>query len=152
MAKEDEPVHPDIIFVDKTKQTHEEGEGQREETFSQEQYYQSFQKLEEMRYPTALRVLTFFAAAGLVLAAGLLAVLSAFFFVLSAVTLFQVERLNQLAKIAWSGLQKVAAFFLGFFVATFSPALGFGIIILYFMLRGEGASDAILNRVMGMRF
>lgn len=51
----------------------------------------------------------------------------------------------------WKQLKKAVVIALGLFIATLSPAFGFGMILLYFVLQGEEINNSFLNQMMKSR-
>ena len=80
---------------------------------------------------------------------GLGAVVAAF---LATLLFFQSEKVNGLVKSLWGLYRKALVYSLGTFAATFSPSFGFGIIVLYYMLRGESMEgDPFMRMVNPVR-
>lgn len=144
-SKNEEKRHfPEFVYIDDDKQ-HDYEPHHEEETAAS-----SLQDLLKKKYPYNLRVITFFIS----FLALLLSSVSLIFLVLNtclaALLFFQNERLNLNLKKCLRAFNKCLVFFLGFFVATFNPGFGFGIIILFFMMQGEQLSDPFMGRLFKM--
>jgi len=142
--KDKEYKLPEFVFVDETEEKRE-----RYSRFEgSEEYFEPFERLERASYPFVLRLFTFAIAAGLI-AGGIIVVCGlAFSLGIAAICFFQVEPFNVVATRLWNALRKIAVISMGLFTATISPAFGFSMIMVYFLLRGEAESNALLNRIL----
>jgi hypothetical protein len=127
---------PEFIILD--------AEDEDRESFvkkSQAEYFETFQMLKTLRHTWSLRLIS------AVLFWFSLFVLVVFFFVFavnvlfSVVTLFQNKKLDSGTLAAWAQFKKACVFSVGLLLAVFSPSLGFGLIVLYYLLREEKLSN-----------
>lgn len=113
-----------------------------------EMSFQAFRNLEAGKYPLMLRVLFLGLSVIFGFLAFLFGVLLLVSLFLSAITLFQFQGSIDYNRQLWKRIKKVLVLALGFFVATFSPPLGLGIIMLYFMMLGEEINSFLKTRFM----
>lgn len=73
-----------------------------------------------------------------------------FFFALNAflagIFLFQNKEINRYFLQSWKNLKKMFAYLAGGAIGLFSPSLGLGLIVLYFMHEKEPLNQAIMSR------
>jgi hypothetical protein len=61
--------------------------------------------------------------------------------VFSVVTLFQNKKLDAGTLAAWAQFKKGCVFSVGLLLSVFSPSLGFGLIVLHYLLKEEKLSN-----------
>lgn len=115
------------------------------------EYYDSLKKLNKVQFSVPLRLVIALAFFVLLF----LSVLALFFcsisLILSTVTLFMIKEMNANLYKSWKNVKKVLVFTVGLFLAIFSPALGLGLIVLYFMLLGEQLNKSFVSRLFKFR-
>ena len=134
---EEEEVHtPEFIYLDPMHQRRKEA-------------LESFSKIESVKIPKKFRFLclgfgflSFFWVLGCL-------ILSIFTFIGSLLTLRKVPVLNKISQERFGRLKNSLAFCLGLNVAIFSPYLGLGIIIMYFMIDEPKVSDSLSSYLKG---
>lgn len=143
------PQHrPEFIYIDERKERE-----RREEVLSDKRsnYFTKLQEIDNIKYPFYMRIFTVIWS--VLFALGAIAALVAFMgvFLCAALCLFRWQRCNSvLAKLS-DNFYKLLVFSLGTFIGTVSPPFGFGIIVLYFMLRGEDVENSIFMRFLQSR-
>lgn len=132
---------PEFIYLDEHSEQYWEGETQ-----GHAEYFESLNQLGKAHYPFTLRLFTF--AASLVLGVCAIALLAASIvsFALSGLFLRTNEGLNATCRRYFGVFQKLVVFSLGTLIATFSPPLGLGMIVLFFMIRGEQIESNFISR------
>ena len=162
--KNDDPKKPEYIILEgeRDQQSQESsfrnqsfGSGSAWDKFSSEKshetmeepYIESFQKLENLKFPLMLRVLSligslfvFFISLFVLVGVGI----SLFF---ALITFFSNVEVNNSLKKTLYGFKKITAIWFGLFIASISPPLGFGLILLYFMLHKEKMNNAFFSRI-----
>lgn len=138
--------HPEYVILDKEEVTSTTGPGQE-----YIEYMDTLQKIGKMKFGWPLRIMcfsgAFIAAAGIIFTA-LAATIS---ILLAALVLFSNKEVNASMYKTLRGLRKCCVITLGLLVAVLSPALGLGMIVLYFMLHGESLKSDLFNRVFSVR-
>jgi hypothetical protein len=112
------------------------------------EFFDSFYRMEKRSYPLPFRAFTFTASIILFICSAIVTL----FFVISLgiglLGLYQNEALNRPLMKFWGILKKILVFAMGFFLASFNPAFGFGFILLYFMMHGEKVNPILMSRFM----
>jgi uncharacterized membrane protein YqaE (UPF0057 family) len=144
MKPEEERKRPEIIYIDAI----EDDEDVREKTKGPENLLNgsALFALKDAHFPFALRILAIIVGAVAALIAAIGFVGSAVWFAISLVMFRQMESANAQALKAWRAACKWTVITLGCVLAVFNPPLGVGLILLFFMYRGEEMSGAILSR------
>jgi hypothetical protein len=139
---------PEFVILDK-------GEPESEDVLSQatqNQYFQALKMLQKIKPFSGLRLIILFS----ILLVSVAVLIVTFFFLLnviiSALALFQNANLNKYLSLSWKNVKKVFAFWAGVVVGLFSPSLGLGLVILYFMQEGEPLNKAVLSRLFKSKF
>lgn len=140
---------PEFIYIDDI-QIEPDQEESRKST-REENLYASINELEKARYPWLLRVLTFFASLVLVVVIPILLIVVLCNALFAFGLLWKFEPFNKQTIRYWKQLKKAVVIALGLFIATLSPAFGFGMILLYFVLQGEEINNNFLNQMMKSR-
>jgi hypothetical protein len=136
---------PDYIYVDEKSDEKTKGD------FG-EKYFTSLNNLNARTYPFALRLMTLFGAIILGFWMFLLGACLGVLALVSAVFFFQWKELNQLTHRFSKIVCRLFAISLSLLVATWDPAFGFGIILLYFMLQGEKLETGFMGRILKKQF
>lgn len=146
--QEDEPApkKPDFIYIEDVEVQDVRGQQQQQEP-KRDALYESFVHMENSKYPNVIRVFTLLAAAGFFLFSFLALAFVAFHLALAVLTLFQSDEVNKALKKSWSGYNTLLVFTLGCLIATFSPAFGFGVILVYFAVKGKKLENSLLGRI-----
>jgi hypothetical protein len=146
-SNDKQPRHkPEFIYVDEQQERVKRSEMLHD---ARGDYYEKLQHIENFKYPAlVLRLLTLvwsviFALSALLLSAGVV-----FTTALAVLCLFRSAKFNAWRKKVWDFFRKSLVFSLGTFIATLSPPFGFGVIVLYFMLRGEDAEKNEFMRLI----
>lgn len=132
--------NPEFIVVDEPETLH----------FEEEQI-SSIKYLSDIKPSLGLRL--FCLASSIVIGCVSVVLLggAALFGFLSVLVLEKSSTLNNLFDKTFKAAQKMIVFTLGLFVATFSISFGFGMIILFFFLRGEAMDSEFVNRLARYR-
>jgi hypothetical protein len=135
-------VHePEVIILD------QEGKKSNKNKEEKEEYISVLQELGKKHYPFTMRLLAFvttFFVAGATLLALFFALLGT---LIAALVLFQNPKVNDSMLKSWKNVKKLLTITLGVAISIFSPSLGLGLIMLYFMLQGEHMNKTIFTKV-----
>lgn len=149
-SEEEKPhMRPQFIYIDEQHEWRQEGDF----TGGEHDYIHSFEKLRKGKYPLALRITTFVVSFWCLFAAILVFLIFLMGVVLGVVTLFRVEGINMRIRYLWNGVAKLLVFGCGLFVASFNPPYGIGLVLLYFMMKGQELNARLrdqLSRLQGM--
>lgn len=139
-AMDDSTKKPDIIYVDAV----DEDEVNR--GYKEQKYHSAIEGLKNAHFPVGLRILGAIvgAFAGMVTAFALIGGL--FWLAVSLLALRQSEGMNAQAAKTLKFTGKCALITFGSFLTIFSPALGVGLIMLYFMINGEEMNGFLFSR------
>lgn len=138
-------VHtPEYVLLDA-----EESSEKREETGDA---FQTMRGIGAKKFPWSMRIVIILAFVPVLLAAIVTLFALAFTFALAFITFFQSSEMNNNLKKAWETFKSVLAVILGLIIAIFSPAFGFSIIMLYFMLHQQEGRSAYVRRFFQSRF
>jgi hypothetical protein len=122
---------PEFIFID-------EGEEKQELPHRKSSFpYEEISRLKGVKYPFFLRMFSLFASILALLWAWGALLCTLGLGAVALITVGQWKEVNELIPIYWKVLKRAMVFFIGCLVGVFSPTLGFGFVLLYFMLRGE---------------
>lgn len=146
---ESAPKKPDVIYIEDIE-VQDVRQNQEQEP-KRDALYDSFVHMENSKYPNAVRIFTLIAAAGFFLFSFLALAFVAFHLALAVITFFQSNEINQSLKKSWSGYNTLLVFTLGCLIATFTPAFGFGIILVYFAVKGKKLENSLLGRIFQSR-
>ena len=69
-----------------------------------------------------------------------------FWLAVSLISLRQIKPINGQVSKLWDSTCKTTMIAFGGLLTVFNPALGIGLVILYFMMRGDEMNDLILKR------
>ena len=142
----DRTIHqPEYVILDK-----EEDEARKDEGYAKEQadYLTTLHKIGQMKFGVGLRILCLLAAFFVALATVFIAALSLIAVAMGALTLFLSKEVNTQVLKALNNVRKLFVITFGLLIAVFSPALGLGLIVLYFMLKGESLQQDLINKVV----
>lgn len=137
-----EKHNPEYVVIDEI----EGGPFEHNETIS------SFNRLKEIPAPFGLRLFFLLSSILLAFLTLLLFSFTLLFSLLSFAFFKKWQSLNELSSKLYRGFEKAGVFFLGMFIATFSPPFGIGIVILYFFLKGEALESDFLNNLTAETF
>lgn len=146
---ESAPKKPDVIYIEDIEV--QDVRQKQEQEPKRDALYESFVHMENSKYPNVVRVFTLIAAVGFFLFSFLALAFVAFHLALAAITFFQSNEINQSLKKSWSGYNTLLVFTLGCLIATFTPAFGFGIILVYFAVKGKKLENSLLGRIFQSR-
>lgn len=140
----DRTIHqPEYVILDK-----EEEQPQQQYAKEQADYLTTLHKIGQLRFGLGLRILCLLAAGIAAIATAIIAVLALIVVAMGAITLFLSKDINAQVLKALRNVRKLLVITFGLFLAVFSPALGLGMIVLYFMLKGESLQQDIINKVV----
>jgi hypothetical protein len=108
----------------------------------QGEYVDVLSSLRQHHFPFAIRILIFLTVIGIAVAALFAAVLALINTALAGILFFQNEQINIQMRKSWRNVGKLLVFTLGLIIAVFNPPFGFGIIVIYLMLRGENLNSS----------
>lgn len=139
--EQDEYKKPEFIYVG---EEYEEDVGG---AYEEQRLFTALQDLHGTSYPVSLRVIAFFVFVFSAFIAVIAAFAAAFWFVGDAATLFKVPQFHSTFKKTFNLMKKMLFITLGSGVAIFAPAMGMGIVIMYFLMSGESMNSVILERM-----
>lgn len=140
----DRTVHqPEYIILDK-----EEEPAQPQYAKEQADYLTTLHKIGQMRFGVGIRFLCLVAGLVAAIATLFVAALSLIVVALGAITLFLSKDVNTQVLNSLRNVRKLLVITFGLLLAVVSPALGLGMIVLYFMLKGESLQQDIINKVV----
>jgi len=137
-----------IIIQEERYEEGHEGEGTHQQSSS---YYESLNKLHEIKPTATIRIACFISSLMLFLYTAFIGFLMLITLALTIITLGQAKRAVRVSVNLWSLFVKLIVISSGLLVGVFSPTFGLGIIILFFVLQG-GKEDPILSRIIKSRF
>lgn len=141
-SEEDKQVHePEVIILD------QEGKQSNKNNEEKGEYIRVLQELGKKHYPFSMRLLAFvttFFIAGATLLALFFALLGT---LIAGLVLFQNPKVNESMLKSWKNVKKLLTITLGVAISIFSPSLGLGLIMLYFMIQGERINKTIFTKV-----
>lgn len=144
MEDNDPKIHqPEYIILDK-----EEEQPQNQQSKEQADYLATLQKIGQLQFGFGLRFLCLIAGLVAAVATVIVGALALIVFGIGLITLFMSKEINEQVVKALRNVRKLLVITFGLFLAVLSPALGLGMIILYFMLKGEALQQDIVNRVI----
>lgn len=131
--KKPERIVPEFVFLEKDIEDENLGATPQDPR----QMFGSIETMAKGKHPFYLRILSFL---GLFIMLAMALVAFALFLITLTLSLLfarQVNYFNVRASGAWNWFKKFLVFSLGCFVSIFNFSLGLGIVLMYFMLRGE---------------
>lgn len=137
-GRQSEAKSPDFIYIDEERKNGA-GAFQGDRIFAQE-------KEKKPVYPFLMRFATLVIAAALTVWTLLLFAVFLATACFAAILLFQPSVASRLASRIWGIICSMSAYALAFYVATFSPIFGFGILGLYTMQHGKAPGSGIFGR------
>lgn len=144
MEENDRKIHqPEYIILDK-----EEEEPKHQYAKEQADYLATLHKIGQMRFGVGLRILCLLGGVVAAIATTIVAALSLIVVAMGAITLFLSKDINEQVLKALRNVRKLIVITFGLLLAVLSPALGLGMIILYFMLKGESIQQDLINKVV----
>lgn len=138
---EDEVQKPEIIYVDAT-----EDEEVGRKGYEQKRYWSAIGDLKNAKFPIGLRILGLIVGVLMSVVAGIMMVATLFWLAISLLALRQSPTFNKQVSVVWKAACKTTMIAFGGLLSVFSPPLGIGLVILYFMMRGEEMNEMIFNR------
>lgn len=149
--EEEDPAQkkPEFIYIEDVEVQDVRQEQQQKP--ERDALYDTFVHMENSRYPNVIRIFTFIASLGFFLFSFLALAFVIFHLAFAVLTLFQSEDINKSLRKSWSGYNTLLVFTLGCLIATFSPAFGFGIILVYFAVKGKKLENSLLGRIFQSR-
>lgn len=137
--------HPQFIYIDETKER-----AKRQESLhkGKAEYIEKLQRLDSRKYPFIFRFLSLLWCFAFAAGAVLLFLLVVLLMPIALLLLLRYRRLNAYIQKQWSLMCKLVVFAFGSLFAVVNPPYGFGIIILFFMLKGEDAQNNPLLRLI----
>lgn len=142
---------PEFIYVEDVEVQDVRQRGGPQEEPKRDALYESFVHLENSKYPNVIRVFTFIASLGFFLFSFLALAFVAFHLALAVLTFFQSKDVNAALKRSWAGYNTLLVFTLGCLIATISPAFGFGIVLVYFAVKGKKLENSLVGRIFQSR-
>ncbi len=141
MEKNNDSIEPEIIYVDEAYEEKRSFGGRQEQ-----RYWSTIEGLGQADFPIGLRIIALIVAGFMGFLAAFMCGITIVWFVASLLAMRQSPRFNELAKNSWATTRKFFLIAFGSLVAVFSPALGIGMILLYFMIIGEKMNEAMFTR------
>lgn len=114
----------------------------------QEQYEALFKNLKKIESTWAVRLMTLIGFCVTAVAAVFSVFFVAFNLLIATLTLFRSVQINQAANKSWKTFKKILTCCVGLGIAVFSPFLGFGLIVLYFISNNEPIDPRLMSRFM----
>lgn len=138
--EEEKPqIHrPEYVVLEKEEP--EKGDGE------QNQYFQALSMLQTIKPSYGLRVVILLCLVLVSIAACVVVFFFLIHLLVAAVVLFQNKKVNSYLYQSWKNVKKLFVFVAGIALGFFSPSLGMGYIILYFMQEKIPLNKAILSR------
>ncbi len=138
--EKEQTKEPHVILLDdqQSERNYQEGKD----------FFDSFHRFEKATYPMPFRFFTFTASLTLFLSSAILACFLIISLFIGLLALYQSPTLNGPIHRIWKILRRLLVISLGLFIGSFSPAFGFGIVLLYFIMQGEKLNVSILSRMM----
>jgi hypothetical protein len=144
-GEEEKPkIHqPEFIILDGS----DEGPSPSQESKEMgAEYVETLQKIGHMSFGWPIRIMCFSGAIIAALATAFVAVLACVSFLIAGLVLFMMKDANAQMFKVFATVRKLFVLTLGLLIAVFSPPLGLGMIVLYFMLHGERLQQSIFTR------
>lgn len=140
MNENENPKKPDIIYVDAID------DEEVKKGYEEQRYWSSIRELKNAHFPFGLRILAVFVGSFAAVIAALVFVGAVVWFGISLIAFRQSPSFNAQADKAWKLTRKCTLIAFGSLLTIFNPALGIGLVILYFMINGEEVNSMILKR------
>lgn len=139
---------PEFIIIEDTR-AYLEG-GRKEESF--EEFLEEQPKAPEkpVSHTFFLRLISFISANICFWLAFLQLIMAAVMLVIAGVLLFQVDSMNQSFLGFWKMFKTFFVCLIGFLIGMFNPALGLGMIMLYFSLKTDSLSPLMSTLLKSM--
>lgn len=137
-SKKNDPIMPDSIYIEEESQESPWTEG--------DNYAQTMKKISRRHYSASFRVVTAMLSIPALIIAICLFIFCLISGALAGIGLFRNEGLNANFQKYWKWFRRACVFVLSLIVATLSPAFGFSIMFMYFMLQGEELDSPIISR------
>ncbi len=145
-AGDEPPKHqPEFIYIDERQERAKRAESLQKASGA---YIEKLQLIDNRKIPFIFRFLSLLWSFAFAAGAALLFVLCVVLFPIAILLFFRWERLNAFIKRQWTLMGKLLVFSIGTLIATVNPPYGFGIIVLYFVLRGEDIENNALMRLI----
>lgn len=138
---EDENNKPEYIYVE--EEYYEEGAKREQEIF------EAFHNVRKSEFSLGVRIVALIIGAFSAAIAFLAVFLSIGTFALALVTGFKNEGIYRLFTKCFNGLKLMLILTFGGFFGIFSPPLGIGFVLMYFLITGQNINDDILVRMYG---
>lgn len=140
MDNKEDIKKPEIIYLDASY------EEEAEKGYEQQRYWSAIGDLRKAHFPLGLRFLALFVGIIMGVFAAIACVGAIVWFAASLIALRQAAGFNTQAKKAWDLTCKCTTISFGCLLAVINPALGIGLVILYFMMTGQEMNDVFLKR------
>ncbi len=139
---------PEFIYIDTDQRYHEEyfREGPRTA------FGASFESLTRREYPLMLRLFCLVFSSLVLFFACFVLAFVLLFTAINLVTFFTLTDFWKRTKSLWEQLKKLFVSGIGLLVAVVSPAFGFSIIMVYFLLKGARMDEDWVSRMMREKF
>lgn len=145
--KDGEKLHtPEYILLEAEETQQKRSEEEKGDVFK------TMREIGAKHFPFRVRLVILLAFFPLLLAAIATMLYLTVTFALAVVTVFQSAALNSHLDVAWGTFKTVFVLILGFLIAFFSPAFGFSVIMLYFVLHSKEKRGAHVRRFFQSRF
>lgn len=144
-AEEKPKIHqPEFVILEADEGPNPESR-ERQETSTE--YIETLQKIGQMSFGWPIRVMCLSGAVIAAIAALLVLALAFISFVLAGLVLFMNKDVNAQMFKVFGSVRKMFVITVGLLIGVFSPPLGLGMIVLYFMLHGERLQQGVFSRV-----
>ncbi len=127
-------LEPEYEILDGREQDENKNDSSKTQ---QGEYVDVLSNLRHHHFPFAIRILIFLTVIGIAVASLFAAAFALINTALAGILLFQNGQINIHMQKSWRNVGKLLVFTFGLIIAVFNPPFGFGIIVLYLMLRGE---------------
>lgn len=141
MNNEEEVHKAEIIYIDAT-----EDEEVGEKGYEQQRYWSAMGDLKSAKFPVGLRILGLIVGLLMSAVAAIMLIATLFWLAISLVTFRQSPVFNKQVSTVWKATCKTTMLAFGGYLAVFNPALGIGLVMLYFMMKGEEMNEMMFNR------
>jgi ABC-type multidrug transport system fused ATPase/permease subunit len=112
-----------------------------------QEYIELLKKLNQRKYSWSVRLMTFFGFFFLGILTLVLAFFAAISILIALISLFRSSEANEYMHKAVRQVKKFLVMTAGMFIGIFSPSLGLGLILLYFLMQGETLNKVFVSKV-----
>lgn len=141
--KNEEFKKPEFIYIE------EPFEEKVNAGFEEQRLFMAMHDMQNVQFPIGLRVFAFFGAIFCGLITVILAIISLAWFLVALCCLFQIERMCSPFWSSYALFKKGLVLTLGFMIGLFSPQLGIGFVVMYFLMHGEKINQSIMDKLSG---